>query len=44
MNAEYGLFRKYYEGALPLSRERTRGLLEEVRFGPPPKFHELRSR
>jgi MoaA/NifB/PqqE/SkfB family radical SAM enzyme len=44
MNTEYGLFRKYYEGALPLSRERTLGLLEEARFGPPPKFHELRSR
>jgi len=44
MNAEYGLFRKYYEGALPLSREHTHGLLEEARFGPPPKFHKLRSR
>ena len=44
MNAEYGLFSKYYQGVLPLSRECTRGLLEEVRFGPPPRFHELRSR
>lgn len=44
MNAEYGLFRKHYEGELPLPRERREELLGEVRFGPPPRFYELRSK
>jgi len=43
MNAHYKLFRKFAGSPLPLSREQSLELLEEARFGPPPRFHRIRS-
>ena len=41
INKNYKLFDKYSQGALPLSRERTIELMDEVEFGPLSRFFRI---
>jgi len=42
-NTNYALMRKYYRGNSPIPVEDTRELMQEVRFGAPARFNQLRS-
>ena len=41
INKNYSLLRKYYQGHTPLTVEETHRMMDEVRFGPLPKFFRL---
>ena len=41
INKNYPILKKYYQGHTPLTKEETLRMMEEVRFGPLPKFFRL---
>jgi MoaA/NifB/PqqE/SkfB family radical SAM enzyme len=43
INTNYALLHDYYRGVSPIPVEATRRLMQEVRFGPPARFNQLRS-
>lgn len=44
INRNYPILRKYYQGHTPLTEDETRRMMDEVRFGPLPRFFHLQYR
>jgi MoaA/NifB/PqqE/SkfB family radical SAM enzyme len=43
INSYYGLMREHYRGSSPIPPEETHRLMQEVHFGPPARFNQLRA-